>query len=67
LNPVTASIGEMREVMQARRPLDAVSVRLGRFAQSLTAAGEVDAELALSYAIWPTEAMLDAVAENVAA
>jgi hypothetical protein len=30
----------------------------------LTAGGEVDPELALSYAIWPTEALLEAVAES---
>jgi hypothetical protein len=35
------------------------------FVQSLTAAGEGDAELALPYAIWPTEAMLEAVAKAV--
>jgi hypothetical protein len=55
---------EIRESIQARRqPLDPVSVVLGRFAQSLSAAGEVDPELALSYAIWPSEAMLGAVAK----
>jgi hypothetical protein len=34
---------------------------LGRFAQSLTAAGEVDGELALSLVLFPTEAILEAV------
>jgi hypothetical protein len=48
-----------------RRPHDPVSVVLGRLAQSLAAAGQVDAELALSYVVWPTEAMLEAVAERV--
>ena len=64
LNLATVSAGEIREAMQARRrPLDPVAVVLGRCALALTAAGEVDPELALSYAIWPTEAMLEAVAK----
>jgi hypothetical protein len=63
LNPVTASVAELREVMQARRrPHDPVSVALGRCAQSLTAAGEVDAEIALSYVLFPTPELLEAVA-----
>jgi hypothetical protein len=44
--------------------LDPLSVLFGRSAQFLTAGGEVDPELALSYAIWPTEALLEAVAES---
>ena len=58
------SVAELREAMQARRrPFDPLSVLLGRCAQSLTAAGEVDPEIALSYVLWPTEALLRAAAE----
>ena len=49
--------------LPAQGPLDPVTVALGRFAQNLTAVGEVDVELALSYAIWPTPEILRAVAE----
>ena len=64
VNLAAASVAELREVMQARRrPVDPVSVLLGRFAQSLTAAGEVDRELALSFVLFPSEAMLEAVAK----
>ena len=64
MNLAAVSTDEIREAMQARRrPLDPVAVRLGRCALALTAAGEVDAELGLSYAIWPTDAMLEAVAK----
>jgi hypothetical protein len=63
LNLEAVSIAELREVMQARRH-DPLSILLGRFAQSLTAAGEIDPQLGLSYAIWQTEAMLEAVAET---
>ena len=65
-DPEAASDGvaELREAMQARRcPHDPLSVLLGRCAQTLTAAGEVDPEIALSYVLWPTDEMLRAVAE----
>jgi hypothetical protein len=65
LNLLAVSTAEIREVMQARRrPFDPVSVQLGRAALHLAVAGGVDAELALSYVAWPTEAMLEAVAES---
>ena len=62
VNLAAASVAELREAMEARR-CDPVSVLLGRYAQSLTAAGEVDGELALSFVLFPSEAMLEAVAE----
>jgi hypothetical protein len=61
LNLAAVSAAEIREAMQARRRLDPVAVRLGRCALALTVAGEVDGELGLSFAIWPTDAMLEAV------
>ncbi len=58
----TVSVEEMREAMQARRrPYDPVAVALGRYAQHLTAFDDVDGELALSYVLFPSDAMLEAV------
>jgi hypothetical protein len=46
-----------------------VSVVLGRYPQVLAAAGELDGDIALSYVLWPSDGMLEAVAlaEDVAA
>ncbi len=58
----TVSVEEMREAMQARRrPYDPVSVVLGRVARDLAESGAVDPELALSFVLDPTPALLDAV------
>ncbi len=67
LNLLTVSGAEMRAVTQAqRRPYDPVSVVLGRVARDLAESGAIDGELALSFVLAPTEAMLEAVSHRAA-
>jgi hypothetical protein len=70
VNLAAVSLAELRGVTLARRrPRDPVSVVLGRYPQVLAAAGELDGDIALSYVLWPSDGMLEAVAlaEDVAA